>query len=53
MPKFIEEKLEKEYPKEPDAPYKIMNSLGLIKGNKETKKGEAEERKHDLAKKLK
>lgn len=53
MPKFLEEKLKKEYPDEPSAPYKVMNALGVMKGNKETKKGKAEERKHQLASKLK
>lgn len=52
MPKFLEEKLKKEYPGEPDAPYKVMNSLGLMKGNKETKKGRAEEKKHEVAMKM-
>jgi len=53
MPKFLEEKLKKEYPNEPAAPYKIMNSLGVMKGNRVTKKGKAEEKKHALAKKVK
>ena len=45
-PKFLEQKLDKEYPNEPTAKYKIMNSLGMMKGNKETAKGRDAERKH-------
>ena len=45
MPKRLEAKLKKEYPNEPAAPYKIMNKLGLMKGNKETAKGKAMDRK--------
>ena len=48
MPKFLEDKLKKEYPGEPSAPYKIMNKLGAMRGNKITRKGEAMERKHKL-----
>ena len=48
MPKFLEQKLDKEYPNEPDAKYKIMNSLGVMRGNRETKKGKLEEKKHDV-----
>ena len=47
MPAFLEKKLDKEYPNEPDAKYKIMNSLGVMRGNKETPKGRREEKKHD------
>ena len=47
MPAFLEKKLDKEYPNEPDAKYKIMNSLGVMKGNKETPKGRREEKKHE------
>jgi hypothetical protein len=47
MPKFLEEKLKKEYGAKSDIPYKIMNKLGFMKGNKETKKGEKEEKKHE------
>lgn len=39
MPKFLERKLDKEYPNEPKAKYKIMNKLGFMHGNKETAKG--------------
>lgn len=47
MPKFLEEKLKKEYPGEPAAPYRIMNKLGAMRGSKITKKGEEMERKHE------
>lgn len=46
MPKFLEDKLKAEYPNEPAAPYKIMNKLGAMRGNKETAKGRAMEKKH-------
>lgn len=51
MPEFLEKKLEKEYPDNPHAVYGTMNKLGVIKGNKETKKGKLEEKKHEMAKK--
>lgn len=47
MPKFLERKLDKEYPNEPDAKYKIMNKIGAMKGSKETKKGRAMEKKDE------
>jgi hypothetical protein len=47
MPAFLEKKLDKEYPNEPDAKYKIMNSLGVMRGNKETAKGRREEKMHE------
>lgn len=53
MPKFLEEKLEKEYPGNPHAVFGTMNKIGAMKGNKETKKGKAMEKKHDMAKKMK
>jgi hypothetical protein len=53
MPAFLEKKLKEEYPNEPAAPYKIMNKLGAMKGNKETAKGRAMEKKHEVAKKMK
>lgn len=46
MPKFLENKLKKEYGAKSSAPYAIMNKLGMMKGNKETAKGKAAERKH-------
>ena len=53
MPKFLEEKLEKEYPGNDHAVYGTLNKLGYMKGNKETKKGKYAEKKHALAKKKK
>ena len=47
MPEFLEKKLKKEYGKDSDIPYKVMNSIGAMKGSKETKKGRAMEKKHD------
>ena len=48
MPKFLEDKLKKEYPDNPSAIYGTMNKLGAMKGNKVTKKGIAMQKKHDL-----
>jgi len=53
MPKFLEIKLKKEYGAKSDIPYKIMNRLGYMKGNKETKKGRVAEKKHKMSKKIK
>lgn len=53
MPKFLEEKLKKEYPDNPGAVYGTMNKLGYMKGNKETKKGKTAEKKHKMAAKMK
>lgn len=47
MPKFLEEKLKKEYPNNPSAVYGTMNKLGYMKGNKETKAGKVAEKKHN------
>ena len=47
MPKFLENKLKAEYPNEPAAPYKIMNKLGAMHGNKITAKGVQMEAKHN------
>lgn len=47
MPKFLEEKLKKEYGADSSIPYKVMNKLGVMHGNKETEKGRHEEEKHD------
>lgn len=52
MPVFLENKLKKEYGASSDVPYKVMNKLGYMKGNKETKKGVAAEKKHKMAKKM-
>jgi hypothetical protein len=47
MPKFLERKLEKEYGNNKHAIYGTMNKLGLMHGNKETKKGKREEEEHE------
>lgn len=47
MPKFLEEKLKREYGEKSAVPYKVMNSIGAMKGNQETAKGRAMERKHE------
>lgn len=46
MPKFLENKLKKRYGKNSKTPYKIMNAIGAMKGNKETAKGKAMAAKH-------
>lgn len=46
MPKFLEQKLKKQYGAESNIPYKIMNSMGVMRGNKETTKGKTMEKKH-------
>ncbi len=47
MPKFLEKKLEKEYPHDPHAVFGTMNKIGAMKGDKETKKGKMMEKKHE------
>ncbi len=47
MPKFLEQKLKQEYPGNDSAVYGTLNSLGLMKGNKETPKGRLVQAKHD------
>jgi hypothetical protein len=46
MPKFLEDKLKKEYGADSKVPYMVMNKLGAMHGNKETPKGREMERKH-------
>ena len=46
MPKFLEDKLKKEYPGNPGAVYGTMNKIGAMRGNKETAKGKAMAKKH-------
>ena len=48
MPKFLETKLKSEYGAKSAIPYKVMNSLGLMRGSKETPKGKAMQRKHEV-----
>lgn len=50
MPKFLESKLKKEYGADSKTPYKVMNKLGYMKGNRETAAGKAAQRKHDAKK---
>jgi hypothetical protein len=47
MPKFLEKKLKAQYGADSKIPYKIMNSIGAMHGNKETAKGAAMEKKHE------
>lgn len=47
MPKFLEDKLKKEYPGNPGAVYGTMNKIGAMHGNKETAKGRQMEAKHE------
>lgn len=47
MPKFLEEKLKKEYPGNPGAVYGTMNRIGAMKGNKEAALGRRMQKKHD------
>lgn len=46
MPAFLEKKLKAEYGANSKIPYKVMNKVGAMRGNKETAKGRAMERKH-------
>jgi hypothetical protein len=54
MPKFLEDKLKKEYGNNPHAIYGTMNKIGAMRGNKETARGRQMERKHakDMAAKI-
>ncbi len=47
MPKFLEEKLKKQYPDNPSAVYGTMNKMGYMAGSKETAKGKLAEKKHE------
>jgi hypothetical protein len=47
MPAFLEAKLKNEYGANSAIPYKIMNRLGALRGNKITPKGRAMQAKHD------
>ena len=46
MPKFLEKKLKAEYGENSKIPYKVMNKIGAMRGNKETAQGEEMEAKH-------
>lgn len=47
MPAFLEANLKKRYGAKSAIPYKIMNSIGAMRGNKETAKGRSMQAKHD------
>jgi hypothetical protein len=47
MPQFLESKLKEQYGANSDVPYKIMNTMGVMYGNKITAKGRALEQKHE------
>jgi hypothetical protein len=47
MPAFLEQKLKREYGAHSSTPYKVMNRLGVMYGNRETPKGAAMQAKHD------
>ncbi len=46
MPKFLVDKLKSEYPNNPHAVWGTLNSIGAVRGNKETPKGAAMQAKH-------
>lgn len=46
MPLFLEAKLKKQYGANSPIPYKVMNAIGAMQGNKVTAKGRAMEKKH-------
>jgi hypothetical protein len=46
MPAFLEQKLKQQYGANSSIPYKVMNKLGAMRGNKETAKGRAMAKKH-------
>jgi len=47
MPKFLVDKLKREYPGNPSAVYGTLNALGAMRGNKETSKGRAMQAQHN------
>ena len=47
MPAFLEAKLKKEYGANSKVPYKVMNAMGAMRGNRETAKGKRMEKKHN------
>ena len=53
MPEFLERKLKAEYGAHSSVPYKVMNKIGAMHGNKETAKGREMAAKHqrDMKKK--
>ena len=47
MPQVLEAKLKKEYGSDSKVPYKVMNAMGAMRGNKETAKGKRMQKKHE------
>jgi hypothetical protein len=47
MPEFLEKKLKAKYGQNSKTPFKIMNSIGAMKGSKITAKGQAMQKKHE------
>lgn len=47
MPKFLLDKLKREYGADSKIPYAVANSLGAMKGSKETPLGRRMEAKHE------
>ena len=47
MPKFLEEKLKAEYGSDSSIPFKVMNKMGVMHGNKETDKGREMDAQHE------
>ncbi len=47
MPRFLEDKLKREYGADSAIPYKIMNAQGYMRGNKITAKWRKLQQKHD------
>jgi len=47
MPAFLEAKLKAEYGANSSIPYKVMNKLGAMRGNKETEKGKRMQATHE------
>lgn len=48
MPRALEQKLKREYPNNPHAVYGTLNKIGAMKGNKETAKGKAIQKKMSI-----
>lgn len=46
MPEFLKKQLEREYPNNPSAVWGTLNKIGAVRGNRETAKGRAMEKKH-------
>lgn len=47
MPRFLEQKLKKEYGDNPHAIFGTLNKIGAMRGNRETSKGRKMEKKHE------